>query len=138
VGKYIGSDKIGKAQFLVEKSWKGVKTGDTISLSNIDIIGCDYDLNPTKDEKYLIYAVSSVSSEVGLFISVDCGRSRAIADAKKDLKKMGNTYYQPIESIKSVVYENLSSRNTATKSKRLSPVAFFIIIIKQKTKKRVE
>ena len=95
----MGSET-GKAQFLVKKSWKGIKAGETLSMIYIDLEGCDYDLNPVKGEQYLIYAVST---DRGLFISVDCGRSRAIIDAKKDLKKMG----KPLTNRQSVLKTTL-------------------------------
>ena len=86
VGKYLGvSESGGRVDFKVEKSWKGAKAGEVLSLIYWELEGCDYDLNPVKGKKYLIYAVPS---EKGLFISVDCGRSRAVKHGRADIKKM--------------------------------------------------
>ena len=86
IGKYVGvSESGGKVNFKVEKSWKGAEAGVVISLVYWELEGCDYDLNLVKRKKYLIYAVPT---EKGLFISVDCGRSRAVKDARPDLKNM--------------------------------------------------
>jgi len=85
VGEFIRENEFG-VELKVTKVWKGATAEQIILLEYIDIAGCDYDLRFISGNKYLIYAV-----EVGrgkLVISVDCGRSRAIEDAKADLKKM--------------------------------------------------
>ncbi len=74
IGKYVGGPESGgRVKFKVEKSWKGAEAGEVVALFYWELEGCDYDLNLLKGKKYLIYAVPS---EKGLFISVDCGRSR--------------------------------------------------------------
>jgi hypothetical protein len=65
--------------------WKGVKVGRNISLSNINLDGCDYDLKFVAGKEYLIY---TIRFEKELFVSVDCGGSKAVEDAGKDLKNV--------------------------------------------------
>lgn len=88
IGKFTKRLENGRVELKITKSWKGVKAGEIISLFLVDIIGCDYDIKLVRNKKYLIYAVRSVSFSEGLFISLDCGRSRATKHAKEDIKNM--------------------------------------------------
>jgi hypothetical protein len=76
-----------RVELKIIKSWKGLKAGQTVSPSYSDLVGCDYDLNFVAGKEYLIYAVRS-KSDGDLFISVDCGGSKAVEDAGADLAKM--------------------------------------------------
>lgn len=85
IGKFIRQTETG-VELKITKSWKGAKAGKTITLSYFDFDGCDYDLKFVRGKKYLIYAVRSAKRE--LFVSVDCGRSRAVEHAEEDIKNM--------------------------------------------------
>jgi hypothetical protein len=86
IGNFVKTSE-NRVVLKVVKSWKGVKAGQRVSLSYVDLDGCDYDLNFVPGKEYLIYAVKS-KSDGDLFISVDCGGSKAVEDAAADLKNI--------------------------------------------------
>ena len=86
IGSFVKATE-NQVELKVIKSWKGVKAGRSISLTYVDLNGCDYDLNFVAGKEYLIYAVRS-KSDGDLFISVDCGGSKSVEDAKADLKNI--------------------------------------------------
>lgn len=75
------------AKFKITKSWKGRKKGKTVWITYIDFIGCGYDIEPVAGKKYLIYA-RRINGK--LTMDIDCGRSRSIEDAAKDIENMKN------------------------------------------------
>jgi hypothetical protein len=87
IGQFVKTTENG-VELTVTKSWKGVKVGRSIMLSYVDLVGCDYDLKFIPNKEYLIYAVRSKGLKRELFISVDCGGSKAVEDANADLKNM--------------------------------------------------
>jgi hypothetical protein len=69
-------------RFRIGEKWKG-EVPLTIVLPLFDIPGCSIDLKLIKGKSYLLYARTYRN---GLMVFVDCGRSREIDDAGKDLE----------------------------------------------------
>lgn len=91
IGKYLRQTEDG-VELEVIKSWKGTKKGKVIKLFYFELDGCDYDMNFLAGREYLIYAVKPIKYTDWIkypAISIDCGRSKSIEDAKTDIKNMG-------------------------------------------------
>jgi hypothetical protein len=69
-------------RFRIGEKWKG-ELPPTLVLPIFDIRGCGFDLKLIKGKSYLFYARTYKN---GLMVFVDCGRSRGIDDAGKDLE----------------------------------------------------
>jgi hypothetical protein len=88
-GKVLNIRKVNKYQFgvtfAVARQWKGAARKEIVVRTSINGESCGYEFKPDAD--YLVYAI--YHEEAKYFTTSICSRTAALADAKADLKELG-------------------------------------------------